>query len=385
MLEKLKVLETPKIDFIDLKAQQKYIRRNIDEAIRNVLNHGQYIMGPEVHQLEKELSEFCGAKHTVSCSSGTDALTLFLLAKDIGPGDAVFVPSMTFASSAEVVALVGAHPVFVDVLESNFNMDPESLKIGIKVAKENGLKPKGVMAVDLFGQPADYNEIEAITKENDLWLLCDSAQSFGAEHLDQKIGMIGDATTTSFFPAKPLGCYGDGGAVFTEDSELHEKLVSLRIHGQNKQDKYNNIHIGINGRMDTIQAAVLLEKLKIFPDELTARDRAASLYNEALKDHVQTPHIDEGKKSAWAQYSILLPENASRDKVIEKLKSEGVPTAIYYPIPLHQQKAYEQYLSASKSLDVSEKISKSIMSLPMHPYLTADLIEFISDKVIKAL
>ncbi|MBT4880672.1 MAG: DegT/DnrJ/EryC1/StrS family aminotransferase [Alphaproteobacteria bacterium] len=355
------------IPFIDLKTQQSRIRPQIDAAIQRVLDHGMYAMGPEVFELEKALSDFCGAKNVISCSSGTDALALILRAKEIRPGDAVFVPSFTFVATAEVVTWFGATPVFVDVLPDTFNMDPDSLKQGIQAAKKNGLTPKGIIPVGLFGQPADYEPIEAIADENGLWVLDDTAQCFGATYKGRKCGTIGDATATSFFPAKPLGCYGDGGAIFTDNDEFAEILRSMRIHGQGI-NKYENVRIGITGRLDTIQAAILLEKLKIFPEELKQRQRVADTYNEALRDVVQVPDLLEGTTSIWAQYTVVL-QGQDRDKVVANLKALGIPTAIYYPIPLHLQKAYDKFLRATDSLSVSESLSHKVLSLPMHPYL----------------
>lgn len=359
------------IPFIDLKAQQDLIRDKIDAALTKVLDHGAYIMGPEVKELENNLAEFCDAKHVLSCSSGTDALSLILMAKGVKPGDAVFVPTFTFIATAEVVSLIGATPIFVDVCKKTFNMCPNSLKDAIKVAKNEGLNPSGVISVDLFGQPADYNKIEPICNENDLWLLADAAQSFGANYKGRNVGTIGDATATSFFPAKPLGCYGDGGAVFTDNDELAETIKSLRVHGQNKNDKYENIRVGLNARMDTMQAAILIEKLKVFKDELKARQIVADRYSKALSDLVKTPKLIEGVTSSWAQYTLVLEENM-RAGLQVRLKEKGIPTAVYYPIPMHQQKGYKHYPRASESLANSEFLSKNVMSLPMHGYITEE-------------
>ena len=300
-------MSTAPIPFIDLKTQRARLGSAVDEAILKVVNHGAYIMGPEVAALEEELSQFCGAKHVLSCANGTDALGLVLMALGVGPGDAVFVPAFTFVATAEVVAWVGATPVFVDVRESDFNMDPAHLAASIKWARENGLKPVGVIPVDLFGQPADYPAIMPIAEAEGLWMLSDAAQSFGAKLNNRAVGTYGIATSTSFFPAKPLGCYGDGGAVFTDDDDLIEVLRSLRVHGQGL-DKYENVRIGINGRLDTIQAAVLLEKLKIFPDEIEVRARVAARYNEGLADVAVVPRVREGATSVWAQYTLVLED-----------------------------------------------------------------------------
>lgn len=368
------------MEFINLSAQQTLIRPQIDAAIRKVLDHGHYIMGPEVEQLESALSTFCGAKHTISCANGTDALGMILMAKDVGPGDGVFVPSFTFAATAEVVAWVGAEPIFIDVLPDTFNMDPESLKQGIQLAKKRGLRPVAIIPVDLFGQPADYTTLEAIAAENNLWILADAAQSFGAIDQRRKVGTLGLATSTSFFPAKPLGCYGDGGAIFTDNDELAETLKSLRVHGKGS-DKYDNVRIGINGRLDTLQAAILLEKLKIFPQEILARQRIADFYTEKLKDKAAIPVVRQGATSVWAQYTLKLESAEKRDALAAHLKQKGIPTFVYYPKPLHQQTAYRTYLTATPQLKVSEHLSQVVLSLPMHPYLDQKQLDFIADAV----
>jgi dTDP-4-amino-4,6-dideoxygalactose transaminase len=367
------------IAFIDLAAQRRRIGTAMDEAILKVVNHGGYIMGPEVKELEAELSAFCGAKHVISCANGTDALALVLMAKGVKPGQAILCPSFTFAATAEVVAWLGAVPVFVDCLAETFNMDPASLEQGIATARGLGLTPVGVMPVDLFGQPADYDAIEQICAREGLWVLCDAAQSFGAEYRGRKLGTIGMATSTSFFPAKPLGCYGDGGAVFTDDDELAAVMRSLRVHGQGS-DKYDNVRIGMNGRLDTMQAAVLIEKLKIFPDEIDARQRIAERYSAALGDIATVPVVADGSTSVWAQYTLRMP-NRGRDALAATLKAKGVPTAIYYPKPLHQQTAYRKFPSAGNGLPVSERLAAEVISLPMHPYLA----EAVQDRVIGAV
>lgn len=365
------------IAFIDLAAQRRRVGSRMDEAILRVVNHGGYIMGPEVKQFEADLSAFCGAKHVISCANGTDALALVLMAKSVKPGQAILCPSFTFAATAEVVAWLGAVPIFVDCLPETFNMDPASLEFGINTARQLGLKPVGVIPVDLFGQPADYDAIEAICAREDLWILCDAAQSFGASYRGRKLGTIGAATSTSFFPAKPLGCYGDGGAVFTNDDELAAIMRSLRVHGQGS-DKYDNVRIGMNGRLDTMQAAVLIEKLKIFPDEIAARDRVAKRYNEMLGDVVAVPVVAEGNTSVWAQYTMRVP---NRDALAAALKAKGVPTAIYYPKPLHQQTAYSKFPCAGNGVPVSERLAGEVLSLPMHPYLE----EAVQDRIIAAV
>lgn len=383
-VKKIRTMGKSMIPFIDLKAQQAHIRESLEAALSKVLDHGAYVMGPEVYECEKQLAEFCGAKHALSCSSGTDALSMVLMAKHVGfagerERDAVFVPAFTFTATAEVVSLVGATPVFVDIDPVTFNMCPESLKAAISVAKEQGLNLCGVMPVDLFGQPADYDALESIARENNMWVLADAAQSFGATYKSRKVGAIGDATATSFFPAKPLGCYGDGGAVFTDDDELAALMHSIRVHGQGA-DKYENPRIGLNARMDTMQAAVLIEKLKLFPDELTARQNVAERYEAALSNYAITPQLAEGNSSSWAQYTLRV-EADDRDDIQARLREENVPTAVYYPIPLHQQVGYKHYPQASESLATSEVFSKTVISLPMHPYLDKQT----QDKIIAAV
>jgi dTDP-4-amino-4,6-dideoxygalactose transaminase len=368
------------IEFVDLGAQRRRIGTRMDEAILRVVNHGRFILGPEVAQLEGRLAEFCGARHVLSCANGTDALGLALMAKGAGPGQAILVPSFTFAATAEVVAWFGAIPVFVDVLPDTFNMDPASLEAGIAMARRLGLTPAGVIPVDLFGLPAEYDGIQPIASAHRMWVLCDAAQSFGAAYKGRKVGSIGDMTTTSFFPAKPLGCYGDGGAVFVEDDETIDILRSLRVHGQGT-DKYDNVRIGMNARLDTMQAAVLLEKLAIFADEIAARDRIAARYGTMLGDLVTVPEVPSGLTSVWAQYTIRLPEGRDRNALAARLKSAGIPTAIYYPKPLHVQTAYRHYPTAGNGLPVSERLAAEVLSLPMHPYLD----EPTQDRIVAAL
>jgi dTDP-4-amino-4,6-dideoxygalactose transaminase len=371
------------IAFIDLAAQRRRLGKAIDEAILRVVDHGGYIMGPEVKTLEDQLSAFCGAKHVISCANGTDALGLVLLAKEVGPGDAVFCPTFTFAATAEVVAWLGATPIFVDCFADTFNIDPASLEAAIKVANKRGLRPTAVIPVDLFGQPADYDAIEPACAREGLWILSDAAQSFGASYRGRKVGGIGLATTTSFFPAKPLGCYGDGGAIFTDDGELAAIIRSLRVHGQGT-DKYDNVRIGINGRLDTIQAAVLIEKLKVFKDEIAARDRVAERYNRLLSDIAIVPTMLEGATSVWAQYTLRLP-GFDRSAFQASLKAAGVPTAVYYARPLHQQTAYKEFPIAGNGLPISERLAAEVVSLPMHPYLDEATQDRIIDAVKAAL
>jgi dTDP-4-amino-4,6-dideoxygalactose transaminase len=374
---------TTPIEFIDLAAQRRRLGARVDEAVLRVLSHGRYVMGPEVAQVEADLAAFSGASIVVSCASGTDALALVLMAKEVGPGDAVLCPSFTFAATAEVVAWVGATPLFIDVLPDTFNMDPASLRLGVERARQLKLRPVGVIPVDLFGQPADYDEIESICRELGLWMLSDAAQSFGATYRGRKVGTTGLATATSFFPAKPLGCYGDGGAIFTEDPALAEVLRSLRVHGQG-QDRYDNVRIGMTGRLDSIQAAVLIEKLKIFEDEINRRNAVAARYNDALQDVAIVPRVLPDRSSVWAQYTIRI-DPAKRAGMAEALKVKGIPTAIYYPKPVHQQTAYRRFPCAGNGLPVSEALAQEVISLPMHPYLEPELQDRIVDAVHEAL
>jgi dTDP-4-amino-4,6-dideoxygalactose transaminase len=367
------------IAFIDVAAQRRRLGGAIEAAIARVLDHCQFIMGPEVRTLEADLAAFCGARHAIACASGTDALLLPLMAKGIGPGDAVICPSFTFAATAEVVALVGATPVFADVDEASFNLDPASFTGALAAARQAGLKPKAVIPVDLFGQPADYAAIGAIATAETLFVLDDAAQSFGATYRNHQVGTLAAATAASFYPAKPLGCYGDGGAVFTDDDELADVMRSLRVHGEGRH-KYDCARIGINGRLDTIQAAVLIEKLKIFPDEITARDRVAQRYSSQLADVAVVPRLADGATSVWAQYTIRLPRGV-RDPLAATLKAQGIPTAIHYPMPVHRQDAYRGFPVAEGGLPVSERLAEEVISLPMHAYLD----EPTQDRIIAAV
>ncbi|MCB2106829.1 MAG: DegT/DnrJ/EryC1/StrS aminotransferase family protein [Rhodobacteraceae bacterium] len=371
------------IPFIDLAAQQQRIGKRLNDAIARVLAHGSYILGPEVAELEKQLAAFCGAKYCVTCASGTDAILLPLMAQGIGPGDAVFVPSFTFAATAEVVALLGATPVFVDIDPDSFNVDPASLAKAIPAAKAQNLKLRTVMPVDLFGLPADYDAIASIAADHGMTVVADAAQSFGAVYHGRKSGTIGLATGTSFFPAKPLGCYGDGGATFTDDKTLADTMASLRFHGKG-EDKYDNVRIGINGRLDTLQAAILIEKLAIFADELDARQRVADRYTSALHNMVATPVVPAHARSAWAQYTVKL-NGRDRSKIANALKAKGIPTAVYYPRPLHQQTAYKKFPCVPGGLPVSEKLADDVISLPMHPYLDAATQDMIIEQFSAAL
>jgi len=365
------------IAFIDLQAQRARLGDAVDRAIAKVLDHGRFIMGPEVAELETRLAEMGGAKHCVSCSSGTDSLLLVLMAWGIGPGDAVIVPAMTFASTAEVVALTGATPVFCDVLGDTFNMDTASLEGAITVAKDAGLNLKAVIPVDLFGQPADYPAIQKIADAHGLKVMADSAQSYGGALGGKPVGSWGDATSVSFFPAKPLGCYGDGGAVLTDDADLAARMRSLRVHGQGT-NKYDNVAIGLNARLDTLQAAILLAKLDIFEDEIEKRQAVAARYAEGLAGIATPPAVIDGAVSAWAQYTIRV---ADRDAVAAALKEKGVPTAVYYPVALSDQPAYAHYPRAGNGTPVSQALARDVLSLPMHPYLDAAT----QDRILAAL
>ncbi len=369
----------PMIPFIDVAAQRRRLDGAIDAAIARVLGHCQFILGPEVRALEAELAAFCGAKHVVTCASGTDALVLALRAKGIGPGDAVICPSFTFCATAEVVALVGATPVFVDVDAVTFNIDAKGIAGAVTAAKRAGLTPKAVIPVDLFGLAADHAAVAEASKADGLFILDDAAQGFGATFNNRRLGTFGHATATSFFPAKPLGCYGDGGAVMTDDDTMADVMRSLRMHGQGS-DRYDNVRIGLASRLDTIQAAILTEKLKIFPDEIVTRDRIARRYSETLGDVVVTPVVPAGTSSVWAQYTIRVA-GGRRDKLAAALKAEGIPTAIYYPIPLHRQQAYRHYPVGEDGVAVSDQLAAEVVSLPMHAYLD----ESTQDRIVAAV
>ena len=368
------------VPFIDIAAQRRRLGHCIDEAVSRVLAHCQFINGPEVKELEAALAAFSGAKHVVTCASGTDALLMVLMAKDVGRGDAVLCPSFTFCATGEAVALTGATPVFVDVDEATFNMDVASLTRGVATAKRLGLKPKAVIPVDLFGQSADHDGIAVVAEAEGLFVLDDAAQAFGASYNGRRLGSFGLATATSFFPAKPLGCFGDGGAIFTDDAAFAEALRSVRVHGQGS-DKYDNVRLGLTGRLDTIQAAVLLEKLKIFEDEIAARNAVAERYARCLGNVVTVPRLASGASSVWAQYTIRLPEGADRNEFALALKAQGIPTAIYYPKSMHQQTAYRNFPVADGGLPASERLSCDVISLPMHAYLD----EPTQERIIKAV
>lgn len=352
--------------FIDLVAQQEKIRPELERAIMKVLDHGQYIMGPEVKAFEADLQSFTGASHAITCANGTDALTLVLMAWGIGPGDAVFVPSFTYVASAEAPAQLGATPFFVDVCQDTFNIDPQSFKQAVTDCRKLGLTPAAVIAVDLFGQPADVDSITQIANSEKIKVLVDGAQSFGASFKGRSVGTMGDATTTSFFPAKPLGCYGDGGAIFTNSEEDNAVISSLRLHGKGSE-KYDNVRVGLNSRLDTLQAAILIEKLKIFPDEIKKRNELAEFYVAELSKFFRVPKILNHAVSTWAQFTLV---TESRDKVLKHLAENSVPAVIYYPRPLSKQSGYEAYPSVNGGTPVSHGLAEKVFSIPMHPYMS---------------
>lgn len=370
---------TAPVNFIDLAAQQSVIRDKIDHAISRVLDHGQYIMGPEVKEFENDLKLFTGVEHALTCANGTDALTLVMMAMDIGPGDAVFIPSFTYVASAETPAQLGATPFFVDVKKDTFNLCSESLKQAILDAREMSLNPSLLIAVDLFGQPADIKSIYEVTRNENIKVIVDSAQSFGACINQKKVGNFGDATTTSFFPAKPLGCYGDGGAVLTNDEELSHLVNSIRLHGKGTE-KYDNVRIGVNSRLDTIQAAILTEKLKIFPGEIQKRNDVANTYNDGLmrNSDIITPILLKNTSSVWAQYTLRLN---NRDKIKSELSKNNIPSVVYYPKSLTQQEGYKNFPIVSSGVKASDDLPSEVLSLPMHPYLKKDVLNKIIDIV----
>lgn len=354
------------IQFIDLKTQYQRLQADINTGIQSVLERGTYIMGPEISELEARLSTFCGARHAITCSSGTDALLLGLMACDVGPGDAVFTTPFTFFATAEVIMMLGAKPVFVDIDARTFNMDPNRLDEEVRRVKAEGrLTPRGIVPVNLFGLAPDFDAIDVIAKDHQLFTLEDTAQGFGGEYKGRISGSFGDISATSFYPPKPLGCYGDGGAVFTSDDVLADKMRSIRIHGQGA-DKYDNIRIGLNARMDTIQAVVLLAKLAIFREEIELRQQVAQNYTDALEGLVETPYIPEGCKSVWAQYSVL---SDHRELIQSALKAQGIPSVVYYPLPCHLSGALKNLGYKQGDMPESESVSRRILSLPMHPYV----------------
>ena len=376
------------MEFRDLKAQYAALKSDIDAGIADVLKSGHFISGPQVTELENKLAEYVGVKHCITCANGTDALTVALMAWGIGAGDAVFVPDFTFFASGECPAFLGATPVFVDVEPDSYNIDPEKLEIAVQsVIKAGKYKPKVVLAVDLFGQPADYPKIRAICNQYDLFLLEDGAQGFGGKIGNQKACSFGDISTTSFFPAKPLGCYGDGGAIFTDDDHWAALIRSLCVHGKSGDDKYNNIRLGMNSRLDTIQAAILLAKFRAFTEyELDAVNHAAELYNGFLKDtSVSMPVIKEGFYSSRAQYTIQFHENINRDAVQAALRGQEIPSMIYYPRSMHRLGAFANTDSADADCPVTEMLCKTVLSLPLHPYMERNDIIKVTDGIYNAI
>ena len=388
------------MQFIDLAFQQNRILPDIEAGIKTVLNHGQYIMGPEIGELEKVLAEYVSSKHAISCASGTDALIMALMAHGIGPGDAVFTTPFTFIATSEVISLLGAIPVFVDIDPSSFNISSQQLARCIEAVKRQDrnaypipkavitkqVRPNAIIAVDLFGLPANYNEINTIAQKHQLAVIEDAAQSLGADYMGRKACSLADIGCTSFFPAKPLGCYGDGGMCFTDSDSLYELMESLRVHGKGSH-KYDNVRIGLNGRMDTLQAAVLLAKFEIFPDEIKDRQKVAERYTNLLQSCIslQTPSVPMDITSAWAQYSVLAENAARRKEIMDNLKAAGIPSAIYYPRPLHLQTAFAQLGYRKGDFPVSEEISERIFSIPMHPYLSMEDQKLITDQFTSAI
>jgi UDP-2-acetamido-2-deoxy-ribo-hexuluronate aminotransferase len=371
-----------KVAFTGLEQQKLLLREQIDANIAAVIDHGQFIMGPEVKAFEAALSDYCGAKHSIGVANGTDALQITLMAIGIGPGDAVLVPSFTYTATAEVIIVLGASPVFVDVRADTFNIDPADLQRAFDDAKSRGLTPKAVMGVDLFGLPADWDAINAFAVSHGIVAIADAAQGFGGIGSDGRhAGTLSTMTTTSFFPAKPLGCYGDGGAIFTDDDDLAAVMRSIRVHGQGKA-KYETVRIGLNSRLDTLQAAILLAKISVFRDETDRRNALAERYSLALRGKVPTPEKPVGVTSAWAQYTIRVP---NRDSFQKALGEKGIPTAVYYPLPMHLQPAYAAYGEGIGSLPVSEQLSQEVISLPMNPYGAADEADQVIDAVLSCM
>jgi len=379
------------MQFRDLGKQYEVLKKDIDQAMLTVASQSRYIMGPQVKELEQQLAAYTGVKHCLTCANGTDALTLALKAWGIGPGDAVFVPDFTFFSSAEVVALEGATPVFVDVDGDTYNIDVTSLESTIQQTLADGrLKPRVIVAVDLFGLPANYPLIKEVARKYGLLILEDGAQGFGGQISNinsqtSRACSFGDISTTSFFTAKPLGCYGDGGAVFTNNDEWAELIASYRVHGKGT-DKYDNVRIGMNSRLDTLQAAILQVKLRAFDDEVERVNEAAQLYTSLLKDHVKTPVIPDGFRSSWAQYTIQLADKTQRDSVQQSMKEAGIPTMVYYPKTMHQQTAFVNYqlsiINYQLSIQNASRLCDTVLSLPMHPYLQPSDIETICGKLM---
>jgi dTDP-4-amino-4,6-dideoxygalactose transaminase len=370
------------VQFTGLASQKERLRLLIDANIKAVIDHGHFIMGPEVGQLESELATFCGAKHTISCANGTDALQIVMMAFGIGKGDAVLVPSFTYTASAEVIMILGAEPIFVDVCPDSFNISVADLPRALEEARNRKLVPKAIMGVDLFGLPADWTAINDFAQKNGMFAIADSAQSFGAKVADGRlVGTLAEVTTTSFFPAKPLGCYGDGGAIFTDNDDLAAIMRSIRTHGQGTA-KYETVRVGMNSRLDTLQAAILLAKLSVFQEEITARNALAKRYEQELSPFVATPKAPANVRSAWAQYTLKI---SGRDKIAAALSEKGVPTSVYYPKPMHEQQAYQQYAHNVESLSVSKALSETVLSLPMNPYASAEEAAHVIESVKKTI
>ena len=370
-----------KINFLDLQSQQSKIKKILQGNLNTVLKNSNYIMGPEVKELEKKLENYTTAKYCITCASGTDALILSLLALKIGKGDKVVCPSFTFPATAESILITGATPIFIDVSKETYNLCYKQLEIILEKNKEKKNKIKAIIAVDLFGLPANYNKLKKLAKHYNVSIISDAAQSFGGSFYNKKVGAISDISCTSFFPAKPLGCYGDGGAVFVKNKNLRDKIISLRAHGKSK-DKYTITDIGLNSRLDTLQAAVLLAKMEIFNWELKNRNLIAKLYIKSLEGFYKIPFIPEKTQSAWAQFTL---QTKKRSKIISFLKDKNIPTAIYYPIPMHQQPAYKKYHNKSISLSISEELSKTVFSIPIHPYLEKNQIIYIINSLKDAV
>ncbi|MFP4539145.1 MAG: DegT/DnrJ/EryC1/StrS family aminotransferase [Dichotomicrobium sp.] len=365
------------VSLAGLTEQCQLLGEQVEQAIGRVIAHGQFILGPEVAQLERKLAAFCGARHCITCASGTDALQLLLMAEGIGAGDAVFVPAFGFVATAEVVPLVGATPIFVDVQRDSFNLDPSSLEAAIGLAQRCGLRPRCVIAVDLFGQPADYDAIHAVAGPHGMTVIADAAQSFGASLHGRPVGKLADHTATSFYPSKPLGCYGDGGAIFTDDAGVADLLRSLRVHGQGPS-KHDNPRIGLNSRLDTLQAAILLAKLDVFANEVAVRQAKARRYTAGLGDVVQVPRLSAGAASVWAQYTLVMQ---GRNELAALCHQAGIPTAVYYPVPLHAQRGYRHFPASPAGLANAEWLAERVISLPIHAYLDDDA----QDEIIQAL
>ena len=367
--------------FVDLDRQYEVIGNEIEDRIRTVIQSKHFIMGPEIDELEIELAKYTGRKYAITCASGTDALVIPLMVYALKKTDAIFVPAFTFYATAESVLLAGATPVFVDC-NSSYNIDINDLEEKIKrVLKEGKLRPKGIIPVDLFGQPADYDEITKIANKYNLFLLEDAAQGFGSLYKGKRACSFGDVSATSFFPAKPLGCYGDGGAIFTDDDDLAEKLKSVRIHGMGT-NRYDNIRVGLNGRMDTLQAAIILPKLKIFNEELNKRNTIARQYMNNLKKMFVVPSVSEGNISSWAQFSLLAKNKYQRDKIVIEMGKKRIPIMIYYPVTMHLQTAFKNFGYKKGDLPKCEEFAERIFSIPMHPYLTQEEIEMVSSELI---